>query len=110
MGKAVPHSWASKELQAGTAVTILGASKQVIPRAGLSVEQWVGRLFWYCADGASVMHSDGNGVAGLLMKLQREVPGYSLLVLVHANCHHADLAFRDAMDRGREFKTTWPTP
>ena len=58
-----------QELQAGTAVTIFGAYKQVILRAGLLVEQWVGRLFWDCADGASVMQSDGNGVAGLLMKL-----------------------------------------
>ena len=58
---------------------------------------------WYCADGASVMQSDGNGVAGLLMKLQREVIGYSLLVPVHANCHRADLAFRDAMDSSHEF-------
>ena len=92
-----------QELQAGTAVTILGAYKQVILRAGLSVEQWVGRVFLYCADGASVMQSDGNGVAGLLMKLQQEVLGYSLLVPVHANCHRADLAFRDAMDSSHEF-------
>ena len=82
-----------QELQAGTAVTTLGAYKQVIPRAGLSVEQSVGRVFWYCADGASVMQSDG----------QQEVLGDSLLVLVHANCHRADLAFRDAMDRSHEF-------
>ena len=91
------------ELQAGTAVTIPGAYKQVILRAGLSVEQWVGRLFRYCAHGASVMQSDGNGVAGLLMKLQQEVLNYSLLVLVHPNCYRANLAFRDAMDSSHEF-------
>ena len=92
-----------QEMQAGTAVTILGAYKQVILRAGLLVEQWVGRWLWYCADGSSVMQSDGNGVAGLLMKLQQEVLGYSLLVPVHANRHRADLAFRDAMDSNHEF-------
>ena len=78
-------------------------SKQVILRAGLLVEQKVGRLLWYCADGANIMQPKGNGVAGLLMKLQQEVSGYSLLVPVHANCHRADLAFCDAMDNNHEF-------
>ena len=92
-----------KELQGGTTVTILGAYKEVILRASLSVEQWVGRLFWYGADGANVMHSDGNGVAGLLMNMHREVLGYSLLVPVHGNSHRADLALCDAMDSNHEF-------
>ena len=49
------------------------------------------------------MQSTGNGVAGLLMKLQEEVLGYSVVVPLHANCHRADLAFRDAMDDTHEF-------
>ena len=70
----------------------------------VSVEQQIGRPFWYCADGANVMHSDGNGVAGLLMKLQREVLGYSPLVPVYANCHPANLAFHHTIDNNHEFE------
>ena len=59
-------------------------------KAGLPIEKWVSRMFWYCADGAEVMRSTGNGVAGLLMQLQAE--GYSVVVPMHANCQRADLA------------------
>ena len=72
-------------------------------KAGLPIEKWVSRMFCYCADGAEVMQSTGNGVAGLLMQLQAEVLGYSVVVPVHANCHRADLAFRDAMDSSHVF-------
>ena len=60
-------------------------------------------MFWYCADGATVMQSTGNGVCGLLQNLQTEVLGQAALVLVHANCHRADLAFREAMDGSHVF-------
>ena len=81
----------------------MAAYKQAMLHAGIPVEKWVPRMFWYCADGAEVMQSTGNGVAGLLMKLQEEVLGYSVVVPLHANCHRADLAFRDAMDDTHEF-------
>ena len=42
-------------------------------------------------------------MAALLMKLPHEVLAYLLLLPVHANCHRADLAFRDAMDSNHEF-------
>ena len=71
--------------------------------AGLPVDQWVTGLFWYCADGAEVMQSTGNGVAGLLMKLQADVLGYSVVVPVHAKCHGADLTVRNAMDSSHRF-------
>ena len=72
-------------------------------KAGLPIEKWVSRMFWYCADGVEVMQSTGNGVAGLLMQLQAEVLGNSVVVPMHANCHRADLAFRDAMDSSHVF-------
>ena len=51
------------------------------------------------------MKSTGKGVSGLLLKLQEEVLGYSVVVVVpmHANCHRADLEFRDTMDSTHEF-------
>ena len=82
---------------------ILVAYKQVMLRAGLTVEEWISRVFWYCADGAVVMQSTENGVAGLLMQLQRDVLGHSVIVPVHANCHRAHLAFRNAMDSSHEW-------
>ena len=87
-----------QDLQAGTAVAIVAAYKHVMLRAGLPVDKWIRRVFWYCADGATIMQSTGNRVCGLLQKLAMEVPGRAVSVLVHANCHGADLAFREAMD------------
>ena len=92
-----------RNLQDARAETIVAAYEQAMLRAGLPAEKWVARMLWYCADGGEVMQSTGNGVAGLLMKLQQEVLGYNLVVLMHANCHRADLAFRDAMDDTHEF-------
>ena len=34
-------------------------------RVRLLVEAWIGRVFWYCANGVTVMQSTGNGVCGL---------------------------------------------
>ena len=58
-------------------VGILAACKQVMLRAVLAVEEWIRSIFWYCADGALVMQATENGVAGLLMQLQRDVLGHS---------------------------------
>ena len=82
MGKSRTAFLGLQDLHEGTAVGILAAYKQVMLRAGLTVEEWISRVFWYCADGAAVMQSDVNGVAGLLMQLQRDVLGYSVLVPV----------------------------
>ena len=80
-----------QELQAGTAVTISSAYKQVILRACLLVEQWVGRLFWYCADGASFMQSDGNAVAGPQKEARKSKRKKRHKVLA---CMHACLCIR----------------
>ena len=92
-----------QDLQAGTAVAIIAAYEQVMLRAGLPVDQWIGRVFWYCADGVAVMESTANGVYSLLVRLHKKVLGYSVPVRVHANCHRADLAFRDAMASSHAF-------
>ena len=54
----------------------MAAYNQAMLHAGLPVEKWVARMFWYCADGAEVMQPTGNGIAGLLMKLPEQVLGY----------------------------------
>ena len=91
------------ELRDGTAPSIVTAYNQTMLKAGLPIEKWVSRMFWYCADGAEVMQSTGNGVAALLMQPEAEVLGYSVVVPMHANSHRADLAFRDAMDSSHVF-------
>ena len=53
-----------QDLQAGTAVAIVATYKHVMLRAGLPVDQWIGRVFYHCADRATVMQSTGNGVCG----------------------------------------------
>ena len=47
----------SQDLQDGSAVGILVACKQVMLRAGLTVEEWITRVVWYCPDGAAVLQS-----------------------------------------------------
>ena len=62
------------ELRDGTAPSIVATYKQTMLKAGLPVEKWVSCMFWCCADGAEVIQSTGNGVAGLLMS-----PGNNLV-------------------------------
>ena len=101
MGRSRTFFVGPQDLQAGRATAILVA--YVMLRARLAVIQWIDRVFWCCVDEAAVMQSTANEVCGLLVRLQKEVLGYSVLVLVHANCHCADLAFRDAMDSNHAF-------
>ena len=85
------------ELRDGTTPSIVAAYKQTMLKAGLPSEKWVSRMFWYCAHGAEVMQSAGNGVAGLLMQLQAEGLGYSAVVPMHANvCITAQVCNVDA--------------
>ena len=86
------------DLQAGTAVAIVATCKAFMLRVGFLVDQWIGRVFRCYADGVIVMQSSGKGLCGLLQNLQTEVLGQAVVVLVHTNCHCAELAFREAMD------------
>ena len=87
-------------LKSGDAGAIVASYKRALLRAGAPVEEWVARLFWYCVDGADVMQCANTGVLGRLRSLQTELLGFSVVVPFHANCHRADLAFRDAMAAG----------
>ena len=55
------------------------------------------RLVWVCNSSANVMVGTNTGLVGLLRKLQREVTGHTYFVAMHANCHQAYLAFKDAL-------------
>ena len=66
------------------AASILAAYKQTMLHGGLPVGQWVARMLWYCANGAELMQSTGNGGAGLI-ELQEEVVGYFVVVQMAAN-------------------------
>ena len=87
-------------LKSGDAGAIVASYKRALLRAGAPVEEWVARLFWYSADGADVMQGANTGVFGRLRSLQTELLGFNVVVPFHANCHRADLAFRDAMAAG----------
>ena len=43
------------------------------------------------------------GVVALLRALQQEVTGEAYFVAMHANCHRADLAFKDALKEAHVF-------
>ena len=43
-----------RNLRDGRAESIMAAYKQAMLHAGLPVEKWVARVFWYCANGAEV--------------------------------------------------------
>ena len=53
-----------QDLQVGTAVAAVAACKHVMLRAGLPLDQWIGQVFWYCAEGATAMQSTGKRVLG----------------------------------------------
>ena len=55
MGKSRTAFLGLQDLQDGSAEGIVAAYKQVMLRAGLTVEEWISRVFWYCVDGVVVM-------------------------------------------------------
>ena len=60
------------------------------------------RLVGLCTDGENVMVGTNAGRDGLLRALQREVTGHAYLAM-HANCHRAVLAFKDALKEVHAF-------
>ena len=89
MGKSRTAFLGLHDLQDGSAEGILAAYKQVMLHAGLTVEEWISRVFCYCVDGAVVMQSTENGIARLLMQLQRDVQGHSVIVPTIARAANA---------------------
>ena len=55
------------------------------------------RLAWLCTDGANVIVGTTAGLVDLLCASHQEVTGHAYFVAMHANCHRADLAFKDAL-------------
>ena len=72
-------------------------------QAAISLEVWVHRLVWPCIDGAHVMVGMFSELVGLLRALQEEVTRHACYVAMHASCHRADLAFKDAFKEAHAF-------
>ena len=87
----------------GTASGIFSSYKRAFTAAGLEVTDWIPKLVWYCADGATVMQGRQEGVYALLRDLQQEICGWSVVVPIHANCHRTDLAIKAALSAGHVF-------
>ena len=87
----------------GTASGILSSYKRAFTAAGSEVTDWIPKLVWYCADGATGMQGRQEGVYALLRDLQQEICGWSVVVPIHANCHRTDLAIKAALSAGHVF-------
>ena len=74
----------------GTASGIFSSYKRAFTAAGLEVTDWIPKLVWYCAGGATVTQGRQEGVYALLRDLQQEIYGWSVVVPIHANCHHCE--------------------
>ena len=72
-------------------------------QAAIPLEVWVRRVVWLCTGGANVMVGTTSGLVGLLCALQQEVTGHAYFVAIHANCHWADLALKDALQEAHAF-------
>ena len=90
-------------LGAGDTKSILRVYKAVFELASVPFELWVRCFVWLCNDGANVMTGTKTGVVGLLRSLQEEVTGQSYFGAMHANCHRANLPFKDALKEAHIF-------
>ena len=72
-------------------------------QAAIPLEVWVRWLVWLCMDGANVSVGTTSGLVGLLRAPQQEVTMHAYFVAMHANCHRADLAFKDALKEAHVF-------
>ena len=86
-----------------TASGIFSSYTRAFTAAGLEVTDWIPKLLGYCADGATVMQGRQEGVYALLRDLHQEIRGWSVVVPIHANCHHTDFAIQAALSAGRAF-------
>ena len=98
-----PRFFSIQAREAGDTKSILCVYKVVFELASIPLELWVLRLVWLCTDGANVMISTNASVVGLLRSLQEEVARQSYFVTMHANCHRADLAIKDALKEAHVF-------
>ena len=67
-------------LASGIAPGILSAYKRVFSAAGLEVNDWIPKVMWFCADGATMMQDTRAGVFSFLHDLQQEICGWSVVV------------------------------
>ena len=105
-GRAETMFLGCQSLPDGSGLGIITAYKRCFAAVGLPVDQWIPKLFWFCADGVSTMQGTVEGVYGRLLALQQKVAGYAVVVSFHANSHRAGLGWRDVLDEGHDFVST----
>ena len=67
-------------LPSGTALGIVTALKRAMAHADVDLDVWIRKLFFYCGDAASVVQGECSGVICIIGGLQKEIPGYDVVV------------------------------
>ena len=99
----VTKFFSCQPLPAGNANGIVTALKRSMAAAGVDLETWLPKIFFYCGDGASVVQGEHGGVVAILGELQQQLTAYNVIVPYHASCHRCDLAFKAAMQLDHAF-------
>ena len=99
----VTNFFACQPLPWGNANGTITALKRSMAAAGVDLEMWLPKIFFYCGDGASVVQGEHGGVVAILGELQQQVTGYNVIVPYHVSCHRCDLAFKAAMQLDHAF-------
>ena len=55
-----------QSLPSGTALGIVTALKRSMAHAGVGLDVWIPKLFFYCGDGASVVQGEHGGIIAIL--------------------------------------------
>ena len=99
----VTNFFACQPLPRGNANGIVTALKRSMAAAGVDLETWLPKIFFYCGDGASVVQGEHGGVVAILGELQQQVTGYNVIVPYDASCLRCDPAFKAAMQLDHTF-------
>ena len=68
----VTNFFSCQPLPAGNANGIVTALKRSMAAAGVDLETWLPKIFFYCGDGASVVQGEHGGVVAILGELQQQ--------------------------------------
>ena len=99
----VTNFFACQPLPSGNANGIVTALKPSMAAAGVDLETWLPKMFFYCGDGASVVQGEHGGVVAILGELQQQLTRHNVIVPYHASCHRCDPTFKAAMQLDHTF-------
>ena len=95
-GKARTTFLSCQALASGFALGIFSAYQHAFSATGLQLSEWIPKVMWYCANGATMMQGT-QAVFSFLRDLQQDICNWSWVVTMHANCHRVDMAIEAAL-------------